>query len=90
MVNNREQMLGNQAFIPYFSIIVIRIMPRKSTTPKLTLENLQERFPDELTCKQYIAKLRWQDKPVCPHCKHTKSYAFANGDYKCAKCCCAT
>lgn len=61
-------------------------MPRKSTSPKLTLENLQERFSDEITCKHYIAKLRWQGKPVCPHCQHTKSYLFANGDYKCAKC----
>lgn len=61
-------------------------MPAKSTIPKLTLENLHERFPDELSCKKYIAKLRWQGKPVCPHCKHTKSYVFTNGDYKCAKC----
>ncbi|WP_420150013.1 IS1595 family transposase, partial [Spirosoma sp.] len=61
-------------------------MAQKSSSPKLTLENLQERFPDELAAKRYIAKLRWNGKPVCPHCQHAKSYLFANGDFKCAKC----
>ncbi|WP_018620216.1 IS1595 family transposase [Spirosoma luteum] len=62
-------------------------MAAKSTTPKLTLENLNERFPDELSCKRYIAKLRWNGQPVCPHCGNKKkSYAFSNGDYKCATC----
>jgi transposase-like protein len=50
------------------------------------LVELQEYFSDEKKCKDYLASLRWNGNPVCPHCKHTKSYAFANGDYKCAEC----
>ncbi|GHB57061.1 transposase [Persicitalea jodogahamensis] len=61
-------------------------MPRKSTTPKLTLNQLDERFPNELLCKKYIADLRWKGSPICQHCGHTKSYQFSNGDFKCAKC----
>lgn len=61
-------------------------MARKSTAPAFTLVDLNEKFSDEVICKNYLASLRWKNGPVCPHCKSAKSYAFKNGDYKCAKC----
>ena len=55
--------------------------------PAFTLADLGEKFSDELTCKKYLAGLRWKDgAAVCPHCGHKKSYVFSNGDYKCAAC----
>lgn len=61
-------------------------MAKKSTTPAFTLVDLNEKFSNEVVCKNYLASLRWKDGAVCPYCKNTKSYAFKNGDYKCAKC----
>ncbi|MBO0935825.1 IS1595 family transposase [Fibrella sp. HMF5335] len=59
-------------------------MAKKSA---FTLADLGEKFSDELTCKKYLAGLRWKGgDAVCPHCGHKKSYVFANGDCKCASC----
>ena len=30
--------------------------------------NLFQQFPDEQNCIEYVEKLRWKDKPVCPYC----------------------
>jgi transposase-like protein len=58
-----------------------------SSTPQFrNLVELGNYFSDEKKCKEHLAQMRWKGAPVCPHCKHTKSYAFTNGDYKCAKC----
>ena len=47
-------------------------------------------MPDEKTCRDYIAKQRWQDgQAVCPYCGHNKTYVIEGGKrYKCgAKTC---
>lgn len=42
---------------------------------------------DEAKCRAFLAKERWGDNPICPHCQHTKSYIYTDGRlYKCAKC----
>ena len=47
-----------------------------------------KRFPDEQSCREYLAQARWNGKPVCPHCKHSdKIYRINDGKlYRCSKC----
>lgn len=42
-------------------------------------------MPDEITCRNYLAKQRWNGKTVCPYCGHGKCYTIEGGKrYKCA------
>src|SRR5512142_3090123 len=42
-------------------------------------------FKDEQTCRDYLAWIRWEYKPICPYCGHDKVYRIENGKrYKCA------
>lgn len=51
------------------------------------LVSLFDKFPDEKSCREYLAKQRWNGVPICPHCEHTKIYIYKDGRlYKCAKC----
>ena len=49
------------------------------------LHELITSMPDEKTCRDYIARQRWQDgKAVCPYCSHTHCYVIEGGKrYKC-------
>jgi len=50
------------------------------------LIEVMEYFSDENTCKEYLAKMRWEDGIVCPHCgNYDKIYTMKN-NYKCAEC----
>lgn len=40
-------------------------------------------FSYEKVCKEHLEKLRWNGKPICPHCQHDKVYKTKAG-YKCA------
>lgn len=40
----------------------------------LSLEQFQLRFPDDYACAAYLAKKRWPDGFVCPHCRSTKGW----------------
>lgn len=45
-------------------------------------------FNTEEKCSEYLAQMRWGDKPACPHCNHSEIiYKFQNGTYyKCSSC----
>lgn len=47
------------------------------------LIQVAEYFKTEEICKEYLAKMRWNGKPVCPHCNHNRVYTTNRG-YKCA------
>jgi transposase-like protein len=47
---------------------------------------LMQKLPDEKTCREYFAKIRWGDKVICPHCQNDKCYTLANNRYKCSAC----
>ena len=49
------------------------------------LHELIATMPDEKTCREYLAKQRWEDgKPICPYCGHGKCYVIENSRrYKC-------
>jgi transposase-like protein len=48
-----------------------------------SLSQLIEYFKKEETAVKYYEELRWNGKPVCPHCKGEKPYATTRG-YKCS------
>lgn len=49
------------------------------------LRELISSMPDENTCRQYLAKQRWNGNTVCPYCGHSKCYTIEGGKrYKCA------
>jgi transposase-like protein len=49
------------------------------------LLELTKYFSDEETCRNYLAWIRWEGKPVCPYCGYDKVYSIENGKrFKCA------
>jgi len=53
----------------------------------LTLIDFYKQFPDEKTCMEYLAKLRWGDKPICVHCGSIRPYTCESRPiYKCPDC----
>jgi len=51
-----------------------------------TFQELQEWFPDDQACLQYLAKLRWPDGFVCPACSATRAWQTAKARWMCAAC----
>ena len=45
---------------------------------KHPLADLMGKFPDELSVRTHLAKLRWNGKPVCPSCSSTDILANAD------------
>lgn len=49
------------------------------------LRELIVSMPDEKSCREYVAKQRWNGQTVCPYCGLGKCYTIENGErYKCA------
>jgi len=71
-------------------------MKKNLPTPdKLNLCQLQQRFPDPESAREYLEALRWENGPVCPHCANkspiwkiepNKEKRVRNGLYQCGKC----
>ena len=53
--------------------------------------DLSQQFPDEQSCIEYVEKLRWKKKPVCPYCGTMRKNwnKRPDGYYNCQqyKCC---
>lgn len=47
------------------------------------LTDLLLTFNTETKCVEYLEQMRWNGKPVCPHCGHERAYRTSAG-YKCA------
>ena len=52
--------------------------PGKSHRKGITLINLMEMFPDEVTAARWFEKLRWPDTRKCPHCDSENTMEKAN------------
>lgn len=51
------------------------------------LAELTTYFPDDQSCREYLELMRWNGKPVCPHCSNEQVYKFTDGkSYKCKAC----
>ena len=62
-------------------------MKPTSLNANINLEEFCARFSTEEICREYLAIIRWNNSPVCPHCKHDNVYQYENGKLlKCAKC----
>lgn len=50
-----------------------------------SLQDVILRFSDEKVCEAYLEQIRWNGKPVCPHCKCEKVYRIKSPKqpYKC-------
>jgi predicted RNA-binding Zn-ribbon protein involved in translation (DUF1610 family) len=48
--------------------------------------NFAEEFPDDDSCKAYLAALKWSDGFVCPKCEHPKGCKKAGHKYHCYSC----
>jgi predicted RNA-binding Zn-ribbon protein involved in translation (DUF1610 family)/transposase-like protein len=46
----------------------------------------QERFPDEDSCRKYLAKLRWPDGFRCPKCGSGQAWQINGKLYECKEC----
>jgi len=53
--------------------------------PRTILE-LEERFPTEESCREYLAKLRWPDGFVCPRCQAKDAWPATRGRLVCRVC----
>ena len=52
-----------------------------------SLYELFEAFPDEQTCIDHLAAIRWRDGKSCPHCGSLKVYDFSDRrTFKCGEC----
>jgi transposase-like protein len=45
---------------------------------RITTLSLMERIPDEPSAWEYLEQLRWNGKPVCPHCGNDEKSYFLN------------
>ena len=58
----------------------------------MNLIEVMERFPDQESCIEHLERIRWGDKPVCPHCgcvevKAKKEDGVGRvGRYNCSAC----
>lgn len=42
-------------------------------------------FQDQKVCREYLEQMRWNGKPMCPHCKHYRPYKLKDGKtYRCS------
>ena len=56
-------------------------------TEAISLYDLFEAFPDEQSCLDHLASIRWRDGKFCPHCGSLKIYDFSDRKtFKCGDC----
>lgn len=62
--------------------------PKEPLVPQLTLSQFDGMFPDEVSCKAYLAKNRWPNGVKCPRCQNEKVYALKTRPFHwvCKKC----
>jgi transposase-like protein len=53
--------------------------------PKTMIE-LEKRFSNEQSCREYLYEIRWPKGFVCPRCSHQKCWAKQEELYRCARC----
>ena len=51
-----------------------------------TMQEFFERFPNDESCRQYLARIRWADGFRCASCGHEHAWKKSRGTYRCATC----
>ena len=57
----------------------------------MNIEQLQQRFPDEASCRVFFETILWPEGPICPHCQHKSAWRITgssarSGLLECASC----
>lgn len=50
------------------------------------MQEFMDQFSTDAACRAYVAKVRWDDTPVCPHCGCNKLWSVRRGTLQCRKC----
>lgn len=61
-------------------------IPRGNGRFPRSLDELEQRFGDELACQEFLNELRWREGFVCPKCQGTKRWMMAEVVSVCARC----
>ena len=61
-------------------------MPRAGVDYPGTWQAFESWFPDEASCRQYLARLRWRDGFACPRCGDSEAWLMARGPWMCRAC----
>nr|WP_287451904.1 IS1595 family transposase [Rhodococcus sp. (in: high G+C Gram-positive bacteria)] len=61
-------------------------MPRGGSDYPRTYQEFREWFPDDASCVEYLADLRWPEGFVCPACGGIESWRTAKGLWMCVAC----
>lgn len=51
-----------------------------------TLEEFEQAFPDEESCRRFLISLRWGDRPRCSRCDGESLWELSNGRFECSEC----
>jgi len=51
-----------------------------------TVDEFDERFPDDEACRRFLVELRWQGRPQCARCGTEKMWELGSGRFECSKC----
>ena len=51
-----------------------------------SLDEFEERFPDEEACRAYLIDLRWGGRPRCGRCDSDQTWELENGRFECQAC----
>lgn len=63
-----------------------RPWPRSGVDYPGTYQELLSRFPDDASCVDYLAELRWPEGFVCPACGHDAYWRTRRGLWMCREC----
>ncbi len=53
-----------------------------------TVEEFEEQFPDEESCRRFLVMLRWGGRPLCRRCGSRKAWTLKSGRFECCECNC--
>ncbi len=51
-----------------------------------TMHEFFTQFPDEQSCREYLANIRWGESFKCPHCKSVEAWVVKRGMFRCTGC----
>jgi len=51
-----------------------------------TMQDFIDRFATEEACRRYVAEVRWEGSPACPHCGSVELWDVRRGVLKCKEC----
>jgi transposase-like protein len=66
--------------------LVEEVMPRAGVDYPGTWQAFEQWFPDDESCREFLARLRWGEKFTCPSCEGHDAWRTARGLWMCRHC----